>query len=55
MFKQDHTRYLHKCIYCGREIYGNGFWVHRDACKRKATEQPKKGRPLIEVLAVDAE
>ena len=31
-----HLRTMHVCFFCGKEVCGNGFGNHKNACRRKA-------------------
>lgn len=30
---RKHANRNHKCKYCGKEIKGNGFYMHKQACE----------------------
>lgn len=30
-----HAKHPHECQYCGKIVYGNGYYMHKRACRRK--------------------
>jgi hypothetical protein len=32
---KKHANRSHRCKYCGKEIKGNGYYMHKQACEKK--------------------